>query len=128
MGLKIPRHGNKSYGTSERTVMQGVTREETLADAVRVPQTPSEWLLARYDRVLRRAHGPQGDARRIRYDRGSNFDRPLFDVIDDHPGAECEQAFDGKCAYTSDDARWPVAELADDLDTNTFVADLLHIA
>ena len=77
--------------------------------ALRMPQTPSEWLLARYDRVLRRAYGPQGDRRRIRRDRGSNFDRRIFDLIDDHPGTECDGG-DGECAYRSCEATWPEAK------------------
>jgi hypothetical protein len=80
---------------------------EEIRSPASIPQTPSEWLLARYDRVLRRTFGPQGDGRRIRHDRGSNFDRRIFDVIDDHPGANCEPDHQGECAYWSGEASWP---------------------
>jgi hypothetical protein len=81
-----------------------------------MPQTPSQWLLARYDRLVRRTFGPQGDGRRIRHVRGSNFDRRIFDLIDDHPGADCEQDDDGDCAYQSGEASWPMAALGENLD------------
>lgn len=95
------------------TVEQGIAR-----GAVTIPQTPSEWLLTRYDRVLRRSFGPQGDARRIRRDRGSNFDRNLFDVIDDHPGAECdadEVICADSCIHWSGQASWPQPALGEGL-------------
>jgi hypothetical protein len=87
-----------------------------LTDAMRIPQTPSDWLLARYDRVIRRAYGPQGDSRRIRHDRGSNFDRRIFDLIDDHPGSECDAMYED-CPCRSGSASWPDPALGDDLDT-----------
>lgn len=93
-------------------------RSPALTGAVRMPQGPSEWLLARYDRVLRRTFGPQGDARRIRHDRGSNVDRRIFDLIDDHPGADCEGDDLGECTYLSGEASWPVATLGEDLDAD----------
>jgi hypothetical protein len=86
--------------------------------AVTIPQTPSEWLLTRYDRVVRRAYGPQGDARRIRRDRGSNFDRNMFDVIDDHPGPECdahEAVCGGDCIHWSGQASWSQPAVGDAL-------------
>jgi hypothetical protein len=90
-----------------------------VAGAVAMPQTPSEWLLTRFDRMVRRAYGPQGDARRIRYDRGSNFDRQIVDVIDDHPGAECypdRWNEGGDCIHWSGAASWLQPELGDELD------------
>lgn len=87
-----------------------------VTNAVRMPQTPSDWLLARYDRVLRRTFGPQGDWRRTRHDRGSNYDRRLFDLIDDHPGADCLPDFEGECVHRSGAASWPVAGVGEDLD------------
>jgi hypothetical protein len=95
-------------------------RSPALTGTVCMPQAPSEWLLARYDRVLRRRFGPQGDERRIRRDRGSNFDRPMFDVLDDHPGVDCEWDDQSECAYRSGEASWPVASLGEDLDAQGF--------
>jgi len=86
-----------------------------VTNAVSMPQTPSEWLLARYDRVLRREFGPHVDRRRPRYDRGSNFDRRIFDVLDDHPGTACELNPRGQCSGWSGAASWPEAAPGDDL-------------
>jgi hypothetical protein len=86
-----------------------------------MPQTPSEWLLARYDRVLRRTFGPRGDRRRIRHDRGSNFARPIFDVLDDHPGAACDRDDRGECAYWSGEASWPEATLRENIDSDALL-------
>ena len=87
--------------------------------AVSIPQTPSEWLLARYDRVRRRSFGPQGDERRIRDDRGSNFDRRIFDVLDDHPGVACAVDDQGTCASWSGEASWPAPAPGEELDFAT---------
>jgi hypothetical protein len=95
--------------------------------ALRMPQTPSEWLLSRYDRELRRAYGPRGDRRRIRHDRGSNFDRRIFDLIDDHPGTECERG-DVECAYRSCEASWPETPLHEVLDPDTLLGMFEEIA
>ena len=86
-----------------------------MTGALSIPQTPSEWLLARYDRVLRRGFGPQGDGRRIRHDRGENFDRRIFDVLDDHPGAYCSPDAEGDCVDWSGPASWPTALFGDEL-------------
>lgn len=120
--LKCSRCGNKSRGWFEETVVLVMAVDDFPSpappDAVRMPQTPSQWLLARYDRVLRRTFGPQGDRRRIRHDRGSNFDRRLFEVIDDHPGAACDQDYQGECGHWSGQASWPVATVCEDLETD----------
>jgi len=84
-----------------------------VTDAAAIPQTPSEWLLARFDRVQRRTFGPAGDGRRIRHDRGSNFDRRIFDVLDDHPWPACEPDLQGDCLGWSGAASWPVAAVGD---------------
>jgi hypothetical protein len=89
--------------------------ERVVTGAVTIPQTPSEWLLARYDRVLRREFGPRGDGRRLRHDRGSNFDRRIYDVLDDHPGAACEPDDEGDCVAWSGQASWPAATFVDDM-------------
>ena len=109
-------------------VAVGDVGSPALTDAVCMPQTPSQWLLARYDRVLRRTFGPQGDRRRIRHDRGSNFDRPIFEVIDDHPGADCGRHDRGECLYQSDEASWPVATLGEDLEPDVSVEMFEQIA
>ena len=80
-----------------------------------IPQSPADWLLARYDRVRRRSFGPQGDGSRMRYDRGSNFDRNLVELIDDHPGEHCEAGGEFDCLFWSGEANWPAPSLSDDL-------------
>jgi hypothetical protein len=102
--------------------------EPELTGAVSLPQTPSEWLLARYDRELRRAFGPQGDVRRIRRDRGTNFDRRMFDLIDDHPGATCEAVAYAECAFRSSEACWPTAVAGEDLDIEERFGEFGQIA
>lgn len=86
-----------------------------VTNALAMPQTPSEWLLARYDRATRRTFGPQGDRRGIRRDRGSNFDRRMFDLLDDHPSAECPMDTAEGCPHTAGAASWPVAPLGEDI-------------
>lgn len=102
--------------------------QRVAAGALTIPRTPSEWLLARYDRVLRRGFGPQGDARRPRRDRGSNFDRRIFDLLDDHPSAECVLGEAGDCLTWSGQASWPVAMLGDDLDDAPLLTGFADIA
>jgi hypothetical protein len=115
---------------SNETAVRIVNVEErTRTDgALALPQTPSEWLLARYDRVQRRAFGPQGDGRRIRHDRGSNFDRRIFDVLDDHPGAVCAVTEHGECVSWSGAASWPLASLGDDLSGEALLEAFEEIA
>ena len=104
-------------------------REEQGAErALTIPQLPSEWLLARYDRVLRRGFGPQGDARKLRRDRGSNFDRRIFDLLDDHPSAQCVLSETGDCLTWSGQASWPVATLGDGLFDAPLFASFADIA
>jgi hypothetical protein len=126
MGLSHRRNGKYSKDTLAEAVM-GIVKlegiEPELTGAVSLPQTPSEWLLARYDRELRRAFGPQGDVRRIRRDRGTNFDRRIFDVIDDHPGASCQPVRCGNCAFGSSEASWPAASVGEDLHVHEVVAE-----
>jgi hypothetical protein len=102
-------------GVEETAVLIVNLEERGVTGAVTIPQTPSEWLLARYDRVLRREFGPQGDVRRLRYARGSNFDRRIYDVLDDHPGAVCMLDTEGECFAWSGQASWPVAIFSDDM-------------
>ena len=104
----------------------GVT--DVVTEAVTIPQTPSEWLLARYDRERRRSFGPLGDGRRIRHDRGSNFDRRMFDVLDDHPWTACELDTDGDCIGWSGAASWPVAMDSDDFHGNNTLEQFEEIA
>jgi hypothetical protein len=121
-------YGNQSQTSLEETVALIVALEDicspALTSAVCIPQTPSRWLLARYDRVLRRTFGPQGDGRRVRHDRGSNFDRRIFDLIDDHPGANCE----AECAYWSGEASWPAPTLGENVDTDVLLETFDEIA
>ena len=102
--------------------------ENDLTGAVCMPQSPSEWLLARYDRVVRRAFGPPGDGRGIRHDRGSNFDRRIFDVLDDHPGSECVLNEFGNCLGWSGEASWPAATFGDDIDGDVVIEMFEEIA
>lgn len=109
-------------------MLDGNCEQRAAARALTIPRTPSEWLLARYDRVLRRGFGPQGDARRPRRDRGSNFDRRIFDLLDDHPSAECVPSEAADCLTWSGQASWPVASLGDDLVDAPLLPEFADIA
>lgn len=115
-------------GVYEASVLIVNQEERVVTGAVTIPQTPSEWLLARYDRVLRREFGPQGDGRRLRRDRGSNFDRRIYDLLDDHPGSACELGPEGECVDWSGQASWPAASVADDMYDDMLLAEFADIA
>lgn len=91
-------------------------------------RTPSEWLLARFDRQQRRNYGPPpAHWRRGRRDRGENCDRNLFDLLDDHPDDGCQPGFDGEtCLWLSGSAVRYTPGSCDENDLDT--ADDLAVA
>ena len=58
-------------------------------------QTPSEWLLERFD---------SGAARRAT----TTHVRRIVEIIDDHRSTECESCAGADCRFWSGAARWPV--------------------